>query len=78
MATLSLTAQNRTDIEWIIDYQLKAGVRDVPLDQKVSDILTKIVEGVGEFGDNAKPSFREQLRDQPVTTLLKTLLLATD
>lgn len=78
MATLSLTAQNRTDIEWIIEYQSKAGVRDVPLDQKVSDILTRIAEGVGEFGDTGRDSFREQLRDQPITTLLKVLLLATD
>jgi hypothetical protein len=78
MATITLTEQDRASIEQIVAYQSEAGVKDVPLDERTATTLTHIFQNADEFATAGKVPFRDRFREQPITTLLQILLLATD
>ena len=77
MAVLS-TSQTAI-IQQVID--LLQGNRDLPLDAVVVEQLARVFEG--KFGllcgcGSAGPTFRDSLRDAPITTLLQLLVAVSD
>lgn len=70
----SLSAADRTIIEWVIRYLEVSGAGDGHLDQTASDRLADVFHDVCGFVCGCPGTFQDGLRDSPVSTLLKVIL----
>jgi hypothetical protein len=70
---MTLTAEQRTKIQWVIDYMEKGGAPG-HIDQTVSDQLASIFKTECGFVCGCPGSFAEGLHDTPITTLLRVIL----
>jgi len=70
---MTLTAEQRAKIQWVIDYMEKGSVGD-HIDQTAADQLASIFRTECGFVCGCPGSFLENLHEAPFPTLLKVIL----